>query len=87
MERLRQQDVEQGIEQQTLNDDQRAAIADVRQQYEARLAEREILHQSDRAKLQDPAALDELEQNYRRDRDRFGRERDTKIEKIRSPAD
>jgi hypothetical protein len=84
MERLRQKDKEDGVEQRTVTDAQRAAIAEVRKVYEAKLAEREILHQSERRKAATPEALAQIEEEYRRDRERIGDERDRKIEKARS---
>lgn len=83
MERLRRKDREEGVLERTLTDEQRAAIADVRKVYDAKLAEREILHQSERAKARDHEALEKLEQDYRRDRERLQSERDRKIEELR----
>ena len=40
MERLRQKDREAGVEERPLSDEQKAAIADARQVYQARMAER-----------------------------------------------
>ena len=51
--------------------------------YEAKLAEREILHQADRRKAVDPEALEHMEEDYRRDRERIASERDRKIEELR----
>jgi hypothetical protein len=51
--------------------------------YEARLAEREILHQSERQKATDLDALEQLEQEYRRDRERTLSERDRKLAEAR----
>jgi hypothetical protein len=84
LERLRQKDREQGVEERPLRAEQRSRIAEVRQTCEARLAEREILHQSSLRKTEDPAEQETLEEEYRRDRERLGSERDRKIEKIRS---
>jgi len=83
MERLRKKDAEEGVERRPLNDEQRAAIAEIRKTYEARIAEREILFRSEQSKATDPAAFEEAEENYRRDRDRMARERDAKLEKVR----
>ena len=83
MERLRRKDAESGTEQQTLTDAQRTAIADVRRVYEAQAAERRIMHQSAVAAVFDPAILEEREAELRRDLDRFERERDEKIKRIR----
>jgi len=83
MERLRKKDAEAGTAQQTLTDAQRAAIAEVRSVYEAQTAERRIMHQSDVAGVFDPAQLEERDAMMRRDLDRFERERDEKIKRIR----
>lgn len=84
MERLRQKDLEAGVEEKPLSDEQRAAIAEVRQVYEAKVAELEILHRSKLARVRDLAEHDEAERDYRRDRERLNSERDTRIEKLRN---
>jgi hypothetical protein len=83
MERLRQKDRDAGIEERTVTGEQRAAIADVRKVYDAKLAEREILHQSERAKARDYEALEKIEVEYRRDRERLQSERERKIDEVR----
>ncbi len=83
MERLRKKDQEAGIETRPLTDAQKASIAEVRNFYEAKLAEAEVLHHSKLRATLDPAAREVLEQEYRRDRERLASERDAKIEKIR----
>lgn len=83
MERLRKKDTESGAESRPLTDAQRAAIAEVRNFYEAKSAEVEVLHQSSIRKMADPDARTLLEENYRRDRERLNSERDAKIERIR----
>jgi hypothetical protein len=84
MERLRKKDAEAGVEQTALTDAQRAAIADVRTVYEAQVAERRIMHQSTIAGVFDPAELEERESELRRDLDRFAREREERIKRIRA---
>jgi hypothetical protein len=84
MERLRKKDAEEGTERVPLTDRQRTAIAEVRNFYEAKLAERDVLHQSALARTIDPEARAALELDYRRDRERFVSERDAKVERIRS---
>jgi hypothetical protein len=86
MERLRRQDAESGASQQTLTDEQRSAIADVRRVYEAQVAQRRIMHQSSIASALNRAELDERNDELRRDLDRFARERDEKIKMIRDGA-
>ena len=83
MERLRKKDAESGAESTPLTDEQRKAIAEVRNFYEAKLAEAEVLHQSSLRRAADPDARALLEEQYRRDRERLGSERDGKIAKIR----
>ena len=85
MERLRKSDAEAGIESRPLTDAQKAAIAEVRNFYEAKIAEQQVLHQSRLKTTADPAERATLEEGYRRDRERFVSERDAKIEKIRNP--
>ena len=82
-ERLRKKDQESGVEERRLTDEQRAAIADVKKVYEARLAEREILHRSKLAQTADPEARATLEEEYRRDRERIVSERDRKLDEAR----
>jgi hypothetical protein len=83
MEKLRKKDAETGTETQVLTDAQRAAIAEARSVYEARVAERRIMHQSAMFTVFDPAVREERETELRRDLDRFASERDAKIRKIR----
>ena len=83
MERLRKKDAESGEEQRPLTPEQREAIAEARRVAEARLAEREILHQSAVRGVMDPESRQALEDEYRRDRERIGNDRDLKIESIR----
>ncbi len=83
MERLRKQDAKSGEEQRPLDDEQRAAIAEARRVAEAKLAEREILYHSARRGVADPEALQALEDDYRRDRERIVSHRDRKLEEIR----
>jgi hypothetical protein len=83
MERLKKKDAEQGVVEHKLTDAQKAAIAEARSIYEARVAERQILHRDKRLSAFDPAALEVLEEEYRRDMERFAYDRDAKIKKIR----
>lgn len=83
MERLRKKDAEQGIEQRSLSEAQKAAIAEVRTSCEAKLAQEEIMQRSRLAGTFDPAERETLEEGYRRDRERIVADRDAKIEKIR----
>ena len=84
LERLKQKDRAEGVSERALSAKQKARIAELRKVYEAKLAEREILHQADRRKAADPEALELLDLNYRRDRERITSERDRKIDEIRN---
>jgi hypothetical protein len=86
MERLRRKDEEEGRVEQPLSEAQKAAIAEVRNIYEARVAELEVMHRSALARTVEPAAREEMEAGYRRDRERLASDRDAKIDKIRSGA-
>ncbi|HXH07800.1 MAG TPA: hypothetical protein VNI83_14545 [Vicinamibacterales bacterium] len=84
MERLRRKDAEEGVERRPLTEAQKAAIAEVRNVYEAKLAEQEVMHRSALARTLDPAEREALEEAYRRERERLIAERDAKIEQLRN---
>ena len=84
MERLRKKDAEEGVERKPVSDEQKAAIAEIRNFYQAKLAELELLHQGRLIATIDPAERATLEQEYQRDRERLTGERDRKIEKARA---
>ena len=86
MERLRKKDADEGVVQQTLTEEQKAAIAEARSIYEARVAERQILHRDRRLMTYDPAEVEKMDEEYRRDMDRFASDRDAKIRRIREDA-
>jgi hypothetical protein len=83
MERLRKKDADAGVEQTPLTAAQKAAIAEIRNFYEAKLAEAELLYQGRMRSTFDPAERDAREKEYRRDRERLSSERDAKIERAR----
>jgi hypothetical protein len=83
MERLRQRDADSGIERRPLTDAQKAAIAEARNFYDAKLAEQEVLHHSRLRRTLEAEERAALEEGYRRDRERLSSERDAKIERIR----
>ena len=85
MERFQKKDAEAGIVQQPVTDEQKAAIAEIRGRYQAKLAEIEILHRSNLAGMMDPAAREAAEAEYRQERGRLERERDSKVEQARAP--
>jgi hypothetical protein len=85
LERLKKKDAETGAVEPSLTDDQRAQIAEARSVYEARVAERRIMHQSQVAAVFDPAELEARREELRRDLAHFESDRDAKIRRIKSP--
>jgi hypothetical protein len=91
LEKLRQRDRDRGeTAPAALTDEQKRRIATIRKTYEARLAEREILHRSERERvLSDPEGegkLDKVEEEFVKDRRRIEERRDREIEAIRTNA-
>ena len=86
MERLKKKDAETGVVEQKLTDEQKAAIAEARSIYEARVAERQILHRDKRLTTYEPAEVEKMEEEYRRDMERYATDRDVKIRRIREAA-
>ena len=87
MERLTKKDAEAGIVEHKLTDAQKAAIAEARSVYEARVAERQILHREKQLTTYDPQQVETMEQEYRRDLERFASDRDGKIARIRQETE
>ena len=83
MERLRKKDAEAGVDQRPLTDDQRAAIAEARRMHEAGVAERRIMHASTMARTFDPAERERLEEELRRDLQRFESDHEARLQQIR----
>src|SRR5690348_2214299 len=83
MERLRKKDEEEGVTTQPLTDDQKKQIAETRSYYDAKIAEQEILQTAALSKTWDPAEREEVDRQFRRERERLASERDAKVEKIR----
>ena len=83
MERLARKDADAGIESTPLTDAQKAAIAEARNYYDSKIAEREVLHQSKLRTTHDPAEREQLQLEYRRDRERLTSDREAKIAKLR----
>ena len=84
MERLRQKDKEASVEDRPLTEEQKAAIAEARQFYTAKVAELDILHQSALAGATSAEEIERLNDNLRRDKERLAGDRDRKIAQIRS---
>ncbi len=91
LEKLKDQDRQRGEDAPlALSDAQKKEIAELRKVCEAKLAEREILFRSERARLQlDPEAAEKLaksEEDYGRDRRRLEEQRDAAIARVRSAS-
>src|SRR5437879_11733614 len=71
MERLRQKDREVGTAERRLTDEQKASIAEVRRSYQAKVAEREILHRDALAKARTQEEVEKLDEALRIDLDRL----------------
>ncbi len=83
MERFRQSDQEAGVVRQPPTEAQKAEIAEIRNVYQAKIAELEILHQGAMRQTPDPAEQARLTEEHQRDRERLIAQRDAKIEKVR----
>ena len=83
MERFQKKDAEAGVVQKPVTDAQKAAIADLRSRYQAKIAELEILHRGNTMAMVDPVAREAAEDEYRRERERLSAERERKIEAVR----
>lgn len=83
MERLRKKDEAAGVVQAPLTDAQKAAIAEIRSLYGARLAQADLQHQDRLRVTFDPAVREALDMEYRRERESLAAEMDAKIEKAR----
>ena len=83
MDRLAKKDADAGIENKPMTDAQKAAIAEARNFYGAKIAELEVLHQSSLNGTFDPAERETLTQQYRREREHLNSERDSKIAALR----
>jgi hypothetical protein len=83
MERLRRKDEETGAAERPLTDEVRAAIAEARSFYEAKIAEAKILHQSALASTWEPEARAKLDDAHRNELQRLNDERERKVARLR----
>jgi hypothetical protein len=83
MERLAKKDADAGIETKPVTEAQKAAIAEARNFYDAKVAELEVLHQSKVNATFDPGERETLDQQYRREREHLITERDNKVARLR----
>jgi hypothetical protein len=82
MQRLRQKDTDVDAAR-PLTDAQKVAIAEARQVYKAKTAEREILHQAALRKAATREEVELLNETLRRDLERLASDRGRKIAEIR----
>jgi hypothetical protein len=87
MERFQKKDAEAGVVHQPLTDEQKAAIAELRSQYQAKIAELEILHRGQTAGMMDPGERELADAQYRQERGRLERERESKIDRARNQGE
>ena len=76
----------QGIErprEEALSEAAREQVAEARRKAEAKIAEMEILHRGNLAKIMDPAELEKAEKDFRYERQRVEEKRDLEIRRIR----
>ena len=84
MERLRQKDVADGVEQRPRTEQQKAAIAEIHSIYDAKLAQSEVMLRAALGESFDPAVRATIEQTHQREREQLTAERNAKIERIRA---
>lgn len=82
LERLEAQGIEPPREE-ALSEATKLALAETRKLTEAKIAELEILHRDQMAKLADPAKRAEQEEFYRREHESIERDGEARVEKIR----
>jgi len=87
MERLRQRDADSGAVERAVTDAQRSAIAEARSLHASKVAELEILHRANMARMFDPAERTKAADDYRRDMQRLHEDLDRKVGKIRAKSD
>lgn len=83
MARLKKQDAASGTTETPLTERQKAEITEVRQVYAARRAQAEIMLKTSLATVADMDGLAALQEEFRRDTDRMGRELEEKVAAIR----
>jgi hypothetical protein len=83
MERLRKKDEAAGVTETRLTDAQKAAIAELRSLYGAKLAQADLQYRDRLRASFDPAVHDALDLEYKRERERLTGELDAKIEQAR----
>ena len=71
----------------TLSDSTKQAIADARALTQAKIAELEILHRDQMAKLTDPLKREEQEEFYLREHETLTRDGEAKVERIKAAAE
>jgi hypothetical protein len=83
LERLESEGIERPRDASALSEEERARLAEVRQQAAAKLAELEILHRDRLSKIYEPEKRQQEEDEYVRERRRIEEQRDRKLEQAR----
>ena len=86
LERMEAQGIDRPIST-TLSDTTKQAIADARSLTQSKIAELEILHRDQMAKLTDPTERLEQEEFYRREHETLTRDGEAKVERIKAAAE
>ncbi len=73
-------------EEKKLTGKQKAAIADIRSRYRARIAEAEIQHQTKLAAVTTYEELEKVKNELARDKERLNGEMEEKVEEVRSAS-
>jgi hypothetical protein len=81
--RLKEKDRESGVVDQPPTEEQKTAIAEARSVHASKVAELEILHRSQMARMFDPADRQRLEEEYRDELRRLNDDCERKVRKIR----
>ena len=85
MERLQRKDTESGkAAPKALSSGQKKKIAAIRKEYDAKLAEREVLYESEcESAADEPEKLDLIQDSYRRDREFLTSQMDARISQVK----
>jgi len=73
-------------QEKKLTGEQKAAIAEIRSRYRARIAEAEIQHQTRLATVTTYEELDKLKNELAREKERLNAEMEEKVEEVRSAS-
>ena len=87
MARLKQKDVDHGVVDRPMTDEQKAAIAEARSMHAAKVAELEILQRSKIAGVFDPGDRERLDAEFRDELRRLNDDLERKVTRLRADTD